>query len=161
MRQSVKNYIRLDKVPTTAHYESVVAEDEVLLNGQHIILGDVLNTAEGEEMAFEKAVAGGKYDAIVVPVYLTQGTLSEDIAYEAIEAGRPARALIPVKGDIISINSELAPDVNKGDSVAIGTDGLGYKVATGEEIVVGRAIDINFLRGIGNLTVIRLNNANA
>lgn len=154
-KQDKKNFIRLDKVTHTNHYESIVSEED-LLAGQFVVLGDVINSAEGEEVEITKSVAGGEFDAIHVPVYLTDGTRSEtDILFESAEKGRPTRALIPVKGDMISINAELAEGVEKGDDVAVATDGLGFAKATEGQVVVGRAIDVNYLNQVGKLIVIR------
>lgn len=158
-KQEVKNYIRLDKIKTTAHIESIVDEENAILNGLHVVLGDVIDSSQGEEMSFTVAEEGGEYDAFVANVYLTHGQAEGDILYESVEAGRPARAIIPEKGNIISINAELAEGVSKGDDVAVGPNGLGYKVADEGDVVVGRAIDTNVLREVGNLVVIRLENA--
>lgn len=155
-KQSTKNFVRLDKVPVTAHYESIVSDTDAVLAGQFVKLLDVVEGSQGEEVKFEKAEAAGEFDAIAVPVYVDRGFTDFNILYESIEAGRPARALHLQKGDIISINAELAPGVAKGDNVEVGANGLGFQKATGENIV-GRCIDdSNFLQEVGKLVVIRI-----
>src|SRR5699024_2336730 len=157
-KQSVKNYLRLDKISRTAHSESAVHGTEVLLAGQFVDLGAVLeDTADRELVEATKATAGAGFDAIIAPVYIDKGFSDFDIQFESVPAGEPGRAIILENGSIISINAELAPGISKGDDVAVGTDGLGFAAITGEEVVVGKCIDIEYEPNVGNLTVIRIN----
>lgn len=155
-KQSVKNYLRLDKIPRTEHSESAVHGEDTLLAGQFINLGVVLDTADRELVEAIKAEAGGDFDALIAPVYIDKGYSDFDIQYESVPAGTPARALVLQKGDIISINVELAEGVKKGDDVAIGADGLGFAAVAGEEVPVGKCIDIEFEPNVGDLAVIRI-----
>lgn len=155
-KQSVKNYLRLDKIPRTEHSESAVHGDDTLLAGQFINLGVVLDTADRELVEAIKSEAGGDFDALIAPVYIDKGYSDFDIQYESVPAGVPARALILQKGDIISINEELAEGVTKGDDVAIGEGGLGFAVAAEGDTVVGKCIDIEFEPNVGDLAVIRI-----
>ena len=155
-KQSVKNYLRLDKISRTAHSESAVHGTEALLAGQFVELGAVLDVADRELVEATKAKAGGNFDALIAPVYIDKGFSDFDIQYESVLAGEPGRAIILENGSIISINSELAKGIAKGDNVAIGKDGLGFALAKGENVVVGKCIDIEFEPNVGDLTVIRI-----
>lgn len=150
-----KNFIRLDKVSKTAHYESVVTPDTELINGHLVNLGTVLKSAEGEAVDFEFATEGQGFDAIVVPEYIDKGYTDYKITEDSVKAGKPARALIPEKGAWISINVELAPGVAKGDLVTTGENGLGFKKAETDDVVVGKCTDIEHYPFVGNLAVIR------
>lgn len=149
-----KNYIRLDRVSKTAHYESVASEEE-LLAGQFVKLGAVLDDAEGELLKVEKSAEGGEFDAIVVPVYLDKGYPDYDITEDSVKAGKAARALHPTAGTIISINAENATGLAKGDKVVVGKDGLGFKKAGEEETAIATVISLEYLSNIGNLVVVR------
>lgn len=150
-----KNYIRLDKVSKTAHYESVAHETEELLAGQFITLGSVLDDSEGELVEAVKATAGGAFDAIVVPVYLDKGYPDYDITKDSVKAGKAARALHPEKGTIISINAENATGLAKGDKVVVGANGLGFKKAAEGETAIATVISLEYLTNIGDLVVVR------
>lgn len=155
-KQSVKNYLRLDKISRTAHSESAVHGTDALLAGQFVELGAVLDVADRELVEATKATAGAGFDALIAPVYIDKGFSDFDIQYESVPAGEPGRAIILENGSIISINAELAEGVAKGDDVAIGEGGLGFAPVTGEEVVVGKCIDIEFEPNVGDLTVIRI-----
>lgn len=155
-KQSVKNYLRLDKISRTAHSESAVHGTEALLAGQFVDLGAVLDTADRELVEATKATAGAGFDAIIAPVYIDKGFSDFDIQFESVPAGEPGRAIILENGSIISVNAELAPGISKGDDVAVGTDGLGFAAITASEVVVGKCIDIEYEPNIGNLAVIRI-----
>lgn len=155
-KQSVKNYLRLDKISRTAHSESAVHGTEALLAGQFVDLGAVLDTADRELVEATKATAGAGFDAIIAPVYIDKGFSDFDIQFESVPAGEPGRAIILENGSIISVNAELAPGISKGDDVAVGTDGLGFAAITDAEVVVGKCIDIEYEPNIGNLAVIRI-----
>lgn len=150
-----KNFIRLDKVSREAHYETVVSADTDLINGHLVNLGTVLRTSEGEAVNFEFAEEGKGFDAIVAPVYIDRGYPGYDITKDFVAKGRPARALIPEKGAMISINQELAVGVTKGDNVTTAANGKGFKKAELEDVVVGKAIDINHYPFVGDVVVIR------
>lgn len=155
-KQSVKNYLRLDKISRTAHSESAVHGTEALLAGQFVDLGAVLDTADRELVEATKATAGAGFDAIIAPVYIDKGLTDFDIQFESVPAGEPGRAIILENGSIISINAELAPGISKGDDVAVGTDGLGFAAITASEVVVGKCIDIEYEPNVGDLAVIRI-----
>lgn len=150
----VKNWIRYDKINKHGHVDSVVHTED-MLRMQWVLLGDVLDTAQGEEVSVVLAEEGGKADAYVGHIGINYGYLDYDEAYVVAEAGLPTRAIHPTKGDIISINIELANGAVKGDELAIGPNGLGVKKATEGEVVIGRAIDVNFKEFVGELLVIR------
>lgn len=149
-----KNFLRIDKVKQFGHIETLLAEDE-LLNGHFAVLGSVVNTEEGEEVEYTLADEGGEFDVLVAPVYVLQGRTDDDILTDSVPAGKPARGLVIEKGDVVSINAELAPGVAKGDEVAVGAGGLGFKVADVDDVVIGMAIDLNWLDNVGDLAVIR------
>ena len=151
-----KNYLRLDKIPATGHIESVVSDSEKLVAGQFVELGKVLNVAEGEEVSYTKATEGGTFDALVAPVYLdTELDPMGDVLEKAVEIGKPARAFILQKGDIVSFNAENAAGVVAGDNVKVAANGLG--VVKGEEpaTIIGKCIAVEFEPGVGDLAVIR------
>lgn len=155
---AVKNFIRYDKIPATAHAESVVSSEEALIGGQFVNLGTVLTSSQGEEVDYTKAEQGGTFDAIVAPVYL-ENELNQlaEITEQDTPVGKPVRAFIIQKGDMISINEELAEGVVKGDEVQIGEDGLGFAPvdAVSGGTVIGKVIDTEFYPNVGNLVVIR------
>lgn len=151
----VKNWIRYDKMNKHGHVDSVVHTED-MLRMQWVNLGDVLDTAQGEEVAVTFAEEGGAADAFIGHMDINYGYLDYDDAFALVEAGEPTRAVHPTKGDIISINIELANGAVKGDELAIGPDGLGVKKASGEDVVIGRAIDTNYKEFVGELLVIRL-----
>lgn len=153
-KQSKKNFLRLDKHLQNGHLESVVLANGALLAGQFGNLGVVLDSSQGEEVEFTKATAGEGFDVLVAPVYLDRGYTDYEEIYESVPAGKPARAIHIVKGDIISFNSELAPEIKKGDDVEVGADGLGLQKAA-DGTVVGKCIDINYDSVVGDLAVIR------
>ncbi|WP_461199361.1 hypothetical protein [Enterococcus sp. N249-2] len=150
-----KNYIRLDRVSKTAHYESVASDTIELLAGQFVKLGTVLDSSEGELVGVEKATAAGEFDAIVVPVYLDKGYPDYDITTDSVKTGKAARALHPTAGTILSINAENAPGLKKGDKVVVGEDGLGFKKAEDGETAVATVISLEYLTNIGDLVVVR------
>lgn len=154
-KQSVKNYLRLDKIPRTEHSESAVHETEALLAGHWVELGAVIDDRNREMVEAIIAQAGGKADALIAPVYLDKGFTDFDILYESVPAGIPARAQIVQKGDIISFNVEQAEGVAEGDLVEIGANGFGVrKNDTGE--VIGKCIQIDYEPEVGDLVVIRI-----
>lgn len=155
-KQSVKNYLRLDKISRTAHSESAVHGTEALLAGQFVDLGAVLDTADRELVEAKKAKAGGGFDALIAPVYIDKGFSDFDIQFESVPAGEPGRAIILENGSIISINAELAKGIAKGNDVAIGEGGLGFAPVKAGEVVVGKCIDIEFEPNVGDLAVIRI-----
>lgn len=150
-----KNFLRLDKVKQLGHYESAVLADAELLAGQFVTLGKVLKTAEGEEVEVKKATGIEDADALVAPVYVDRGFNGWNITTDSIPAGKPARAYVFEKGDMVSINEELASGLNVDDFVAPGAEGLGFAVAGSREEALGQVIDKNYLEGVGNLVVIR------
>lgn len=150
-----KNFLRLDKVKQFGHYESAVSADSELLAGQFVSLGEVIDTAEGEEVSVKKATGIKDADALIAPVYLDKGYPDYDITKDSIKAGKPARAYVFEKGDMVSINEELAKGLSKGDFVAPGDNGLGFKAGTGREDSIAQVIDKNYLEGVGNLVVVR------
>lgn len=156
-----KNYVRLDKVAGTAHYESVVSADAPIVAGQFITLGTVLDESEGETVDFKKAEEGKAFDAVTCPVYLDKGYPAFNLVEQEVPAGKPARALHPGKGTIISVLKEMAPGVVKGDKVAVGVDGFGFKKAaagtgdTAGDVVAGTVIAEEYLGNIGDVVVVR------
>lgn len=151
-----KNYLRLDKIPATAHIESVVSDSEELVAGQFVDLGAVLNVAEGEEVNYTKAIAGKTFDALVAPVFLdSDADAFGDLLEKTVGIGKPARAFILQKGDVVSFNAENAAGVVAGDDVKVGTNGLGVAKAELEETVIGKCIAVEFEPGVGDLAVIR------
>lgn len=151
-----KNYLRLDKIPATGHIESVVSDSEELVAGQFVELGAVLNVAEGEEVSFTKATEGGAFDALVAPVFL-DGELDPmgEVLEKTIAIGKPARAFILQKGDMVSFNAENAAEVKAGDNVKVGANGLGVAKAAEGDTVIGKCIAVEFEPGVGDLAVIR------
>lgn len=152
---ATKNFLRLDKVKQLGHYESAVLADGELLSGQFVTLGKVLKTAEGEEVEVTKATSTENADAIIANVYTDNGFADWNIINDSVPAGRPARAYIFEKGDMISINEELASGLSVDDFVKPGADGLGFEAGVGREDSVGQVIDTNYLDGVGQLVVIR------
>lgn len=151
-----KNYLRLDKIPATAHIESVVSDSEELVAGQFVDLGAVLNVAEGEEVNYTKATAGGTFDALVAPVFLdSDADAFGDLLEKTVGIGKPARAFILQKGDMVSFNAENATGVQAGDNVKVGTGGLGVAKASDADTVIGKCIAVEFEPGVGDLAVIR------
>jgi len=154
-KQSLKNYLRLDKIPRTEHSESVVHEAEALLAGHWVTLGTVIDATDRELVSAELATTADTMDALVAPVYLDRGYADFDLQYESTPAGEPVRAFIVQKGDIISFNIEQAENIKVGDEVGIGDGGFGLKVATGAE-VIGKCIQIDYQPNVGELVVIRI-----
>ena len=151
-----KNYLRLDKIPATAHIESVVSDSEELVAGQFVDLGAVLNVAEGEEVNYTKAIAGKTFDALVAPVFLdSDADAFGDLLEKTVGIGKPARAFILQKGDVVSFNAENATGVEAGDDVKVGTNGLGVAKAAEGDTVIGKCIAVEFEPGVGDLAVIR------
>ena len=151
-----KNYLRLDKIPATGHIESVVSDSEELVAGQFVELGAVLNVAEGEEVSYTKATEGGAFDALVAPVYLdSELDPMGDLLDETVAIGKPARAFILQKGDMVSFNAENATGVVAGDDVKVGANGLGVAKAAEGDTVIGKCIAVEFEPAVGDLAVIR------
>jgi hypothetical protein len=151
-----KNYLRLDKIPATGHIESVVSDSEELVAGQFVELGAVLNVAEGEEVSYTKATEGGAFDALVAPVFLdNELDPVGEVLEKTIAIGKPARAFILQKGDMVSFNAENAADVEAGDDVKVGANGLGVAKAAESDTVIGKCIAVEFEPGVGDLAVIR------
>lgn len=151
-----KNYLRLDKIPATGHIESVVSDSEELVAGQFVELGAVLNVAEGEEVSYTKATEGGAFDALVAPVYLdSDANAFEDMLEKTVGIGKPARAFILQKGDMVSFNAENAAGVEAGDDVKVGANGLGVAKADEGDTAIGKCIAVEFEPGVGDLAVIR------
>ena len=151
-----KNYLRLDKIPATGHIESVVSDSEELVAGQFVDLGAVLNVAEGEEVNYTKATAGGTFDALVAPEFLdSDADAFGDLLEKTVGIGKPARAFILQKGDMVSFNAENATGIEAGDNVKVGTNGLGVAKAAEGDTVIGKCIAVEFEPGVGDLAVIR------
>lgn len=151
-----KNYLRLDKIPATGHIESIVSDSEKLVAGQFVELGAVLNVAEGEEVSYTKATEGGAFDALVAPVFLdSELDPMGEVLEKTIAIGKPARAFILQKGDVVSFNAENATGVKAGDDVKVGANGLGVAKATEPDTVIGKCIAVEFEPGVGDLAVIR------
>ena len=151
-----KNYLRLDKIPATGHIESVVSNSEELVAGQFVELGAVLNVAEGEEVSYTKATEGRAFDALVAPVFLDSDAYPfEEVLEKTIAIGKPARAFILQKGDMVSFNAENAVGVVAGNDVKVGANGLGVAPAITGDTVIGKCIAVEFEPGVGDLAVIR------
>lgn len=154
-----KNYLRLDKIGKTSHYETVVNETTVLLAGHLVNLGNVRDASEGEAVDCTLATTKKGADAIIAPVYIDKGYPLYDITLDSVPKGKPTRAIHFIKGDIISINSESAPGIAKGDLVTTGASGLGFAkadtTAASTDVVIGKCISVESLTNIGDLTVIR------
>ncbi|HFI0463182.1 TPA: hypothetical protein ACGO1T_000526 [Streptococcus suis] len=152
-----KNYVRLDKVSSTAHYETIISSDSELIGGMLVNLGGLLD-GNREAVEFTKATEDDTFEAIVVPVYLNYGSLDFNLTTQSIPAGKPARVLIPENGAIISINKELVSgDPTKGDKVTVGASGKGFKKVESSEKAVGTVLGTEFQTNVGELVVIRIN----
>lgn len=152
-----KNFVRLDKVSNATHYETVISNDTPLINGTLVNLGAVID-GHREAVDFELAEEGKDFEALIATEYLGYGALNFDVLTQETPAGKPARAVILEKGAIISINQELAQGLNKGDEVAVGANGVGFRKADvdGGDVVVGKVIDTEYLTNVGDLVAIRI-----
>lgn len=149
-----KNYVRLDKLSSSAYLESVVFESDTILAGQFIELGTLVE-GDHELTHATKAVAGSAGKVIVAPVTIDYGYHDYDPTDQSVKAGKAARAIHIEKGLVLSINKEAAPDVKVGDEVTVGEGGLGFKKAGLSDTKIGKAIAIDTLRNVGDLVVIR------
>ena len=150
-----KNYLRLDKVAATDHYESVKA-DEVLVNGQFVELGEADLTDGIEVMNIVKTEEGKAAEAVIAQAHLDYGYLDFDYAKASVAPGKIARALVLHKGQMLSFNAENATGIAAGDDVAVAADGMGIKKAADGEVVIGKCIRLDYLANIGDLVVIRV-----
>lgn len=154
-----KNYVELTKIPATAHIESVTVPSlvgEVLAHGQFINLGAKQTTNGLEAYAFTKAEEGKGFDALIDETARDTGEASYKVYEEVVVAGKTARAYVLQKGDVIAINEELASGVavNEAD-VTLAADGLGFKTATLDDVVVGRTVGSIYRANVGKLVYVR------
>lgn len=150
-----KNYVRLDKVGGQDHYESFVATAPIV-NGQWLNLGAADLDKGREVVAATKAEAGKDADALATTVFINYGELNYDETAQELAIGKVGRALHKAKGQIVSFNVENATGLEAGDKVTVGADGLGVKKATASDVVIGEVIELDYLRYIGDLVVVRL-----
>ena len=150
-----KTYIRLDKIEHSAAIETAVSK-EVLKNAQFVNLGVALDDAEGEAVEATKAKEGKEATAVMASVFIDYGDLNFDIMDQEIAPGKGGRAIHLKGGQILSVNKEIAPGIKKGDNVAVGVDGLGFKKATESDVVIGQVIREDYLAFIGDLIVVRI-----
>lgn len=149
-------YVRLDKIKNSAHIESIVHEED-LKNGQFLDLGVLHEDLDGEATEVTKTAEGGAYQALLVSEFLNyEGRADFDYAAQVTKAGKAGRAYILEPGNMISVTEDLINGtIAVGDDVAIGAEGLGFKKADVDEVVVGKAIGEDYLANIGELLVVR------
>ena len=152
-----KNYVRLDKLSASGHIETVLTKDAPLVAGQFVNLGKLLNGYGGEATDYTKAETGKGFDALVAPVFIDRGYPGFNLVEQEVAVGKPARALILVKGDVVSFNAEnVTGGVVEGDNVTISANGLGLKKANGtSDVVVGKVIAKEQMTNVGELVVVR------
>lgn len=130
----------LDKISATAHIESVVATED-LSNGQFLTLG-VLGP-DGESRVATKATAADKADVFLADPPLSYDDPHFDLGSYKVKAGNTGRAYHMIKGDVISVTTDLVAGdgVKPGDELTIGDNGHGFKKQTsgsGIALLIGK-----------------------
>lgn len=147
-------FIRLDKVRASAHYESMVIKEE-LKDGQFVVLKDSEDDY-GEKVSGEKAKENSIPHGILCNVHIDRGSqVAFDIREASIPVGDSGRVLIFENGDVISASQDLTQGLEKGDMVAVGKDGYGFKKASENDAIIGSVIGTDFITNIGNVLAIR------
>ena len=149
-------YVRLDKVKSTAHIETVI-HNAPLSNGTFVELGAVDEAFGGEAVGITLTAQGKAPEAIVVSEFIDYGHPDYDYTKQSIPAGKGARAYIIERGNVMSFSTDLVPEgLVKGDAVAVGADGVGLVKADGiDDVVIGKVIDLDYLANVGDLVQIR------
>lgn len=149
-------YVRLDKVKSSAHLESIVNGTD-LVNGTFIELGAVDAMYDGEAVGVTMTAQGTAPEAILVTEFIDYGHPDYDYTEQVTKAGKMGRAYILERGNVMSFSSDLVPaGLVKGDLVAVGANGVGLIKADGvDDVVVGKVIDLDYLANVGDLVQIR------
>lgn len=121
-------YIVLDKIKSTAHYESVVNDETELKQGQFLTLG-VLGE-DGETAKATPATGNANADVFLVDAPVSYDDQHFKLDEYVVPAGKVGRAVHLEKGDMISVSPSLVNGAQVKDSVDVNTDGLGFKKAT-------------------------------
>ncbi|MCC4466850.1 hypothetical protein [Limosilactobacillus reuteri] len=120
-------YVFLDKIPATAHIESVTA-DKDLANGQWLSLG--LLNSDGESRVATVAKNETEAEVFLADEPLSYGDPHFDLASYKVKAGQTGRAYHLIKGDVVSVTTDLVTGAKVGDNLTVGDNGLGFKKAT-------------------------------
>lgn len=151
----VKNYVRLDKVGASAHYESFSAETAIV-NGQFLNLGKENDKIGSEVVVATKAKEAKAPEAIACTVFPDYGYPDFDETQQELKVGKVGRALILEAGQMIALNTENAKGVNVGDSVTPAADGKGVKKAENTNVEIGTCVRKDHINYVGDVVVIRI-----
>lgn len=128
----------LDKIPSTAHIESVIAA-EPLKNGQFVELG-VLSDEDFESREGTKAKDNASADVLLVDAPISYGDPHFDLDTYELAAGKAGRGYHLVAGDIISVTEDLVHGAKVGEYVAVNADGLGFATAVDKASAIAQVI---------------------
>ncbi|MEH7210062.1 hypothetical protein V7094_28260 [Priestia megaterium] len=139
-------YVRLDKVKSTAHLESIVASVD-LVNGQFLALGAL--QADGEARSATPSGDVTKQLVFHVSVPLTYEERTNELDF-VLKAGKVGRGYVLEAGDIVSIDDAT---LVVGDVVVPSANGFVKGTASG---LHGEVIAIEIDAIVGRLAVIRV-----
>jgi len=139
-------YVRLDKVKSTAHLESIVASVD-LVNGQFLALGAL--QADGEARSATPSGDATKQLVFHASVPLTYEERTNELDF-VLKAGKVGRGYVLEAGDIISIDDAT---LVVGDAVIPSANGFVKGTPAG---LHGEVIAIEIDAIVGRLAVIRV-----
>ncbi|MFC9727585.1 hypothetical protein [Bacillus cereus] len=143
-------YVRLDKIKSSAHLESIIADVD-LVNGQFVALGALEADGEARKVTPSGDVAKKLVFHASVPLtYLERQTELDFV----LEKGRVGRGFVLEEGDIISIEKKGVSGAMAKGAIVV-PDANGFKVGTPAGLH-GEIIAIENDMYAGELAVIRI-----
>ncbi|WP_168898254.1 hypothetical protein [Bacillus sp. ISTL8] len=143
-------YVRLDKIKSNAHLESIIADVD-LVNGQFVALGAL--EADGEARKVTPSGDVTKKLVFHASVPLTYWERQNELDF-VLEKGKVGRGFVLEEGDVISIEKKgVSGAMAKGALVV--PDANGFKVGTPAGLH-GEIIAIDNDMYAGELAVIRI-----
>lgn len=150
------SFIRLDKVPSSAHYETIeVGTDKDYYDGQFFNLGVSLDL-DGEVVEAKEAKEGQRAIGLLCSVNIDYTSNTDMLVSSKLTKGDIGRVLILQKGNIISFSREIAKGLKVGEKVTVAENGYGLKKASDDDYVVGQVIRLDHMTNIGELIVVRI-----
>lgn len=150
------SFIRLDKVPSSAHYETIeVGVDKDYYDGQFFNLGVSLDL-DGEVVEAKEAKEGQRAIGLLCSVNIDYTSNTDMLVSSKLTKGDIGRVLILQKGNIISFSRQIAKGLKVGEKVTVAENGYGLKKASDNDYVVGQVIRLDHMTNIGELIVVRI-----
>ncbi|MDY7043681.1 hypothetical protein RVS70_05630 [Virgibacillus sp. M23] len=146
-------YVRLDKIKSTAHIETIVANQD-LVNGQFVALGQL--QADGE--ARSATPSGDQAEELVfhASVPLTYEDRTNELDF-VLKAGKEGRGYVLEQGDIVSVSEDLIAVGELAENAIVVPHADGFAVTSEPTTGLhGKIIAVETDMIAGKLAVIRL-----